>query len=441
MKDKIKKIFETINFIIIITTLILLFIFSVLITYNKTNVLIYSYYLIGIGVVSVIIYLINKILNFKFSKFEFAIFGLIILTLLSLIGTIDYDAALWGIINRREGLFVILTYYVLALTASNIKDKKQIKIIIGIILTIGFCNIIYGIFQTDLVTQNFLDIRNKKFYAMGFCGNSMFYGSLLSICYPVVLVLFIKEKSIKKNIFYGMLLCVFTLGTLISGSMAVILADVIILSYCMIRNILFLVKFKSRSYIIEIIKLILSICIAIIFVFFIGTKTHHLGNDLKEMKEQMAQTITTGKMEDNFGTGRIYIWKNTIPKIKEHFWFGVGIDNFANAFEEPLLDKKPYGAVAVVNKAHNEYLQIMFCEGFFTGVYYIIFMLTLGIKNIKTNDKIYLSLLLGFSCYSIQAFFGISVTRVSPIFFIVVGLLMGSENTFLRKKIKIKNLY
>ena len=134
--------------IVVIITLIVVLIGSILLTYNKTNTLKYSYYLIGIGAFSVILYIINKILNFKFSKLEIAIIVLAVLTLFSLIGTIDYKIALWGRPNRREGLYVILTYYALALITSNIKSKKQIKIIIGSILTVGFSNIIYGLMQT-----------------------------------------------------------------------------------------------------------------------------------------------------------------------------------------------------------------------------------------------------------------------------------------------------
>ena len=236
------KILERLNFIIVILALVIVAVGSILVTYDKINVLQYSYYLIGIGVISLILYIINKIFNFKFSKFEFLMFGLIILTLLSLIGTVNYKDALWGRINRREGLFVILTYYVLALLTSNIKNKKQIKIIIGTVLTIGILNIAYGLMQTKWIEQSVLKIKNKKFYAAGFTGNSMNYAALLSICYPIILGLFVKEKEIKKTIFYFVLLVLFTFGTLISGSMAVLLSCGIIYVFIAVKNIITLIQ-------------------------------------------------------------------------------------------------------------------------------------------------------------------------------------------------------
>ena len=429
-----KEIISKINFAIIIITLIILAISSVLITYDKLDLLKYSYVLIGIGIFSICLYAINKKLDFTFSKLEIAIFILIVLTLLSLIGTIDYETALWGRSYRHEGLFVILSYYSIALLASNIKNKNQIKTILFIILFIGLTNIIYGLMQTGWINQNIIDVKNKKFYASGFNSLTMFYGALLSICYPIILGLFIKEKKILNSIIYGILLAVFTLGAIMSGAMAVLLSIATLFCFIIIKNIILLIKNKSKEYLIELIKIVLSGLMLISFIVIIKNNSFYLRNDLKEVKNQMEHIITTKKAKDNFGTSRIYIWKNTISKIKDNFWFGVGIANFKNAFNIPLMELKEDGSIYFISEAHNEYLQIMLCEGFFTGIYYLIFLLAIGIKNIKANDKLYYTLLLAFSCYSIQAFFNVSVTRISPIFFIVVGLLIGNTNDTHQKK-------
>ena len=429
MKGKIEKIVKNLNFIVVMITIIFVLIGSILLTYRVINTLQYSYYLIGIGAFSVFLYIINKICNFKFSKLEITIIILAIFALLSLIGAIDYNTALWGRPNRREGLFVILSYYAIALITANVNNKKQTKIIIGSVLTVGFCNIIYGLMQTGWIEQSFLKIQSKWYYARGFNGNSMFYGSLLSICYPIVLGLFIKEKNIKKTIIYGIMLIVYTFGTLLSGSMAVFLAEIIVFAYAFINcliQIIKKIKNKIKEFETDIVKLIFSIGVFIVFTAIVGSKAKALSKDISEMYNQAVKITTQKKAEDSFGTGRIYIWRNTIPKIKEHFWFGVGIDNYLNAFDKPLIDKKSNG---YVEKAHNEYLQIMLCEGVITGIVYIGFIMGVGVKNIKTKDNIYYALLLGFACYSIQAFFGISITRVSPIYFIVIGLLIGNKKT------------
>ena len=73
----------------------------------------YSNYLILIGILGLIIYIVSKIKNFKFNKYEIIIIFLMTLSYASLINCLDLNTALFGMINRYEGLFVILTYYIL----------------------------------------------------------------------------------------------------------------------------------------------------------------------------------------------------------------------------------------------------------------------------------------------------------------------------------------
>ena len=68
---------------------------------------------------------------------------------------------------------------------------------------------------------------------------------------------------------------------------------------------------------------------------------------------------------------------------------------------------------------------------------FIHFFGTTGNKNIffkkirvfKDNgNNIMLPLFLAFTAYSIQAFFNISVTRVAPLYFIIMGLLVSKND-------------
>ena len=48
----------------------------------------------------------------------------------------------------------------------------------------------------------------------------MFYGTLMSICYPLVLGIFFKTNSIKNKIISYFLVLIFSLGVVISGAMS-----------------------------------------------------------------------------------------------------------------------------------------------------------------------------------------------------------------------------
>ena len=411
-----KKVLEFINIIFIILLFILIINSSFRITYNMNyNLNDYSKYFSIFGIIELILYIVSKIKNFKFNKLEIIVIILMILSCLSIFTSINIEDCLFGKINRREGLFVILTYYLLILNCMNIRNKKYIIVIIILISLFSLINIIYGLFQVGIINSN-LDIKNKWYYARGLLGNSMYFGTLMSIFYGLILGLFIKVNNINKKIILFV-----SLGIIMSGAMSSIISVIIIYLVILIESIVLVIKRNNYGkYLLKI--LIISIILFISIFKLYSINNNNLKNDLLEVKNQ-TNSISKGNVSDNFGTGRVYIWKNTINKIIEHKGIGVGVDNFRNAFDSKLLD--PISGY-IVDKAHNDYLQKMLCEGVIAGLLFIIFLLFIFFKLLLKNiNSIYYGLFLSFTMYSVQAFFNISVTRVAPIYFIIIGLLVG----------------
>lgn len=407
------------KFISILLTIILIIISSIRITYFKMDLYDFSLYFIINGVFGLIIYILSH-LKTKISKIEIFIYILMFLTILSLINCLDINTCLFGNTNRYEGLFVILTYYILLLNSLTLKNKKYTRIIIYFILLYGFLNIVYGMLQTNLINHS-LRIKNTFYYARGFVGNSMFFGSLVCICYSLILGFIIKCNNVKKLIILYILLIIYMIGAIISGSLACILSISLIHLLVIIDSIILIKKDKYKG-LFSLINIILISIISIFMFLLISIKIPFLKDDILVFFKE-SKSISEGVSNNNFGTGRIYIWKNTLSKIKENYLFGVGIDNFANAFDNKLIDGI---SGFVVDKAHNEYLQIMLCEGVIKGILYIVFLLLIFFKSFKKEkNSLSYGLFLAFTSYSIQAFFGISVTRVAPIFFIITGLLIG----------------
>lgn len=417
------KFIEFSSFLLIILMLILLFISSIRITYNDFSLKSYSEHIIVIGVLGLIVYIVSKIKNFKFSKYEIIIIILSFLACLSLVNAINVDVAIWGMVNRYEGLLVILSYYVLILLASNINSKCYLKIIVTCILIVGIINLIYGFIQKGLINITSFDIINSHYrYATGFNGNHMSFGSLMSLCLPVVLGIYLKSNKLFVNIVCCLLIFAFSIGVILSGTMSIFVGIFVV---CMIILIDFIIKLSKRNFN-DVKYLFLKFCSLFVICFIaliIGTKFNtDLKNDILSIFNE-GSDIINGNVSDEFGTGRIHIWKNTIPKIKDNYLTGIGVDNFYYAFNPPLIDITSGGYVA---KAHNDYLQKMLCEGVFSGCVFIVFLLYVFVSSIKKNKNgVHYGLLLAFVCYSVQAFFNISVIRVAPIYFIVIGLLIG----------------
>lgn len=414
------KVIEKLDILFIILLFILMITSCFRITYTNFNLKDYGFYLSIYGIIFLIIYIISKIKNFKFSKLEIILIIMIILSCLSLINAIDLDTTLYGKMNRREGLFVWLTYYLIALNCINIKNKKYLKIIIYFICLYSFINIFYGLFQVGLLKTNLFIVKNSWYCARGLLGNSMFFGTLMNIFYGIILGLFLKCKLSYKKIVLYILLFIASLGIVLSGAMSAIFALGSIYLICLIQIIISIFK-KEKNSILCLIFLIVSIISFGLVYKCYSLYDSHLTKDLVEFKGE-TNSLSQGKIDDSFGTGRFYIWRKTIEKIKDAPITGYGIDNFRLVFNSKLLDSHNL----IVDKAHNDYLQKSLCEGIISGVVFVIFLLIIFFKLFfKKLSPIYYGLFLAFTSYSIQAFFNISVTRVAPIYFIIIGLLIG----------------
>ena len=149
----------------------------------------------------------------------------------------------------------------------------------------------------------------------------------------------------------------------------------------------------------------------------------------EEIANIVANDIITNKENNNFGNGRIRLWKNLIPYAKEYLFVGAGIDNIGVIYKDDWLN---------YDKAHNIYLQMLITDGVFALIFYCILCLTLFIKGLKLKSPFYIALYIAFIGYSIQAFANISVIDVAPYFYIIWGILISeTERIRISKKIKL----
>ena len=106
-------------------------------------------------------------------------------------------------------------------------------------------------------------------------------------------------------------------------------------------------------------------------------------NDVKRLFFE-ASEISKGNFNDSYGTSRMFIWKNTLEIVPNHLLHGVGIDNFYYAFgDEPLFKKTAKGKIIFYDKAHNEYLQKLVCEGVFSCITYLLLLLIIFVGAFK----------------------------------------------------------
>ena len=143
-------------------------------------------------------------------------------------------------------------------------------------------------------------------------------------------------------------------------------------------------------------------------------------NIIYELRE-----IIHGNIRDEFATNRIYIWRNALKAYPNNPIIGSGPDTFLYAFPEEaqmFYDEK-------YQNAHNEYVQILICQGIIGLVCYLVFIVGLMIKSIPKAFKnpMLMAVLAAFAGYCIQAFFNLSIPIVTPMLWVFAGMLANTQ--------------
>ena len=419
------------NIIVLIYLIFILFVIQIsgiLITYTSQDSIFYSKFLFYISVVGLLIYLFYKMNVGKLCIKDLAVIMFILFSFLSFYFAYDRYVALMGFIGRREGLYALVSYYVFFLVASTLRDKKCLKFFIIAFFVHVFIQIIYGLLQVSPLTEVFgIPIKFNLDYSFGLVGNSNFFSSLQTLLLGIALGIYMFDNKLF-NIKTVLFLEISLIGLVLSGAMSGFVGFVMIFLLLLIY-IVYLVIIKKKKIFYFVFKIGLLL---VLFVWTMFILTNFFRNkyalDIFDLNLQTTQIAEEGFKDQN-GTGRIYIWKVALKNAPKYLLTGIGIDQFFYINDGKIIYDPITGNA--IDKAHNEYLQILLTEGIFKCITYIVFLLWIFFKGVyviiksKKIDPLLLGLFLSFTAYCVQAFFNISVTRVAPIFFIIGGLLLA----------------
>ena len=140
---------------------------------------------------------------------------------------------------------------------------------------------------------------------------------------------------------------------------------------------------------------------------------------------EFGQMLFHGNFNDKFGTKRIFTWKRSIKLVGKHPIFGTGPDSFYNVFNEAYGEEsKAFFNGRNLDKAHNEFLQLLVCSGI-TGLgaflAYLGLMVAEAFKRAEKNPLL-VCCAMGVVTYAVHAFFGYSLPINSPLMWTLFGL-------------------
>ena len=166
-------------------------------------------------------------------------------------------------------------------------------------------------------------------------------------------------------------------------------------------------------------------------------------SDSSVVKDISAKTNISTAPLDSLFTGRGYIWRNTLPIIKNTFIFGHGAGTFEMYFKQfdfvGLLNSQ--GNVdLIIDKPHSLYLQIACNQGVLCSLAVIVLLLIIIIKRVCTiykkltpnvhnefidHKKIFagISGALLIVAFMIFEFITDSNITVNPLFIVILGMI------------------
>ena len=401
----------------IIINILYIFISSILMTYSVISykaLAIGEMVLLGLNIIVSIILFIKK--KYKKSIIDIFLLLIFIFGIISIFFAYSKHNAIFGEEYRYEGIFAITYYLTILFLSSFIKENK--KQIIYVILFTGFFQALFGLFQELQLFHVPTIIHEQYIFSTGFTTELNPYGSYMLLSLAYAIGLYIDEIEPKFEYLYLFLTALFFMGVLLSETLSCIVGLVVILGY------LFIYTIKKKMFD----KLVLLlIVISTTFIFMQKFHMTSIGDEIIESKNE-TQEMAKGNVKGDFGSSRILIWKNTLIYVPENIFHGIGIDNFRYIKHgHPII--RWYDGIVIHDKAHNEYLQILICEGIFCLLAYLCLYGVITLEAIKYSyKKSSVLLLLPIIGYLTQAFFTFSVIEVAPIFFIALGLSMDRDN-------------
>lgn len=416
----------------------------------NVNLDFFSYYKMIIFVICstfLLIYFLYTIIIKKYSiiKTNFyiplIIYGITII--LSTILSTHKEISIYGFVERYEGMIVLLLYLADTFIIINtIKSKKSIKtILFSLIISSVFISVIglsqfigKDFFQSNLGKSIILPdefqqyANNLKFnfgkgLIYGTLYNPDYIGSYMGMIIGLTFTLCLCLKNAKYKIINFIIFFISFINIIGSGSRAGVLGVILSLTI----GVIFMRKELKKNILLCLAPLILVIVISILNI----STYKILINKFQTVFSQIAQTSNINDYQmQSIGSGRGYIWYNSIKLLKNTFFIGYGPDTFATVFPRSDSSRKILRGV-LIDKPHNMYLQIAINTGiislicvFCLFILYIVSSFKLYIK--ASFDNLYnilgLAIFVAFLSYIITAVFNDSVISVAPVFWVLLGI-------------------
>lgn len=361
--------------------------------------------------------LIIKPVDFKKYRLFTVLFSTIILCFVIsfIINEQNYSNFLIGTYGRNIGVLALAGLFLLTLQSAEYFSIQSEKLISSLYVLLGL-SLVYGMIQK----LNLDPINWEKGAGLGATvGNPNYYGALLGFLSIIPLFYFLKPKNKYRYIHLVIYILILIQTFIIGGSQGYVIFTFSLILFVFI-------KFRERIF--HRVKLVVT-SLVILSASFVLVLVQNFAN--------IATTLNANLQFES----RLEHWKLSMRIWREHFLFGVGIENLSNfSGEFRNQTMRNWGLYTLPDKSHNMFLDFFATGGIFIGLAWIVFVFLVYqkiyflLKNVdgkNQNGNIYVFSTI-WSAWIFQTFFSPSHIVLDACGMMVGGALIGLAN-------KIKN--
>ena len=363
------------------------------------------------------------------------IIGFWIFSAMSTIFSVNRSIAFWGS-SRYEGLITLILYCGCFMLVSYYgKPEKWLLWLLGAAVSI---NCIVAIMQFAGYNPFELYPRGMNYYDanvlyagefLGTIGNIDILSAVLCVAIPAFWIAILKLNDIYRFfLLIPLVLCLAVLlKAFVAGGVVGVLGSAL-LSFPVMAK-----QKKTR----------IVLTVTIVFIIIVGTvMIYAIGSQMSGFLYE-ASELLHGRWNDDFGSGRLYIWRNVIELVPERLLLGGGPDTLGlrtSAAFERYDESLGVLIHSSIDTAHNEYLNILVNQGLIALLFYLTALIISAIQWVKEARNSSVTAICGGAVlgYCIQAFFGISSPISAPYFWIMLAFLLNSLPLLSKNKVAAK---
>lgn len=382
--------------------------------------------------------------------------AMFVFALISSVWSFDFNTALSGSYGRFEGLLTITCYMGVFLLAMQIQRKREMRIVMDVLVAVGVFNCIFALLQSIPGSfankysffENLPAMRLLGVYLpSGLCTSPIFFATLMVLLCAVSVFGSCYDLHIPRRVFYTIATIIFIVFAVATHSIIGVLGVSVVLLCALIFEIIRMTRktsdhYKSTTYPIVRCVIYIAVFASICLMTFSEGGLYDGGimwaDSFSNLQASGFYYPNTEQYPDrapfditNFKELYGYLWSNTVEAMDKYdLWFtGAGPDNLyftqLKTTSEIIMEDYSF------DRCYNEYLYVAATRGIPSLIIYIsLIALSLkrglfGIKqmlNAKKNDFwVFGAAFTGVVGYAIVAFFNSSVIFVAPVFWMLMG--------------------